>query len=226
MNAVRQTRKFSSCVKSDAYEKPTITFILKGIGWGSRDETATATKSRLPNAIGWRTCGLGPGSSTYFMSYGTTASSRFVYQETSGLKTMPCDYKLQGDIAPGKKKTCWSHKPKSTPNVNWRRCATDGKVCKTGLSKSEIAKGAYLKARYGKGSKWVYRYVSANFSCGSAAMGMDAMCQRERDLHPANGQDHLSGSLRKRRKPTDFSFTCFGKKLYLCNRSDNRTSDI
>lgn len=172
LNAVRQTRKFSSCVKSDAYEKPTITFILKGIGWGSRDETATATKSRLPNAIGWRTCGLGPGSSTYLMSYGTTASSRFVYQETSGLKTMPCDYKLQGDIAPGKKKTCWSHKPKSTPNVNWRRCATDGKVCKTGLSTSEIAKGAYLKARYGKGSKWVYRYVSANFSCGSTAMGM------------------------------------------------------
>lgn len=170
LKSIKQTRKFSSCVKSDTYEKPRITYDLK-LGWGPK-QTAWVSDRELPNAIGWRNCNLGSGTDTYLVSYGNKSSSSFVYQETSGQKTMPCDYKLQGDIAPGKKKTCWSHKLKTIPQVKWDTCGTDGKVCKTGLSKAEISKGTYLKARYGKGSKWVYRYVSGDFTCGSTSMGM------------------------------------------------------
>ncbi len=179
MNTVKQKRKFSSCVKSNTYEKPSITRVIDTIIGGK--SIMTVDKKTLPNSIGWRTCNLGSGTNTYFFSYGNKSSSSFVYQETSGLKTMPCDHKLQGDIAPGKNKTCWSHKPKTMPSVKWRKCATHGKVCKTGLSTSEISKGTYLKARYGKGSKWVYRYVSGNFTCASASMGMGM------DYDPAPG---------------------------------------
>ena len=170
MEASKQTLKFANCVKSNTYEKPTVTY-RQEMGWG-KAVNMPIPKNSIDNSVGWRSCALGNDGKVQILSYGSTASSNFIYQELQGMKTMYCDYKLLGDVAPGKPTSCWTHKPATTAKLTWTRCATDGKTCNTGLNRSKIAKGAYVRARYGKGNTWIYRYVSGNFRCANADMGV------------------------------------------------------
>ena len=162
-------RSFAACVKSNQIQKPVLDWpVYQGVRRGRIDNRY------IPDLVGWRTCDLGSDGATYVMRYGVDRYA-FVYQEVEGQKSIYCDFKLSGGIldgAPRAGKSCWKHKVTEKPEVAWTTCAGQGKTCKTGLSNADLKKGAYLRARYGKGSRWIYRYVSGDFNCTSKGLNV------------------------------------------------------
>lgn len=170
---------FVGCVSSNAYQKPVVYY-----GPWIAGKRARFSDNRIPDLAGWRTCDLGVDAKAYIFSYAphdrrygnnpVSSGALAVYQEIEGQKSVHCDFKLLGRLSDGSldKTTCWKHKISSSPTVGWTKCADYGKTCETGLSSAELQKGTYLRARYGTGSQWIYRYVSGKFTCSSTGLNV------------------------------------------------------
>lgn len=173
---VAVTREFVACVESNQIQKPVIYWpTIPGF------KQVRVGNDKIPDLVGWRTCDLGDDAKSYILRYGNEPSSTYLYQEIEGQKSIYCDFKFVGNFSPGSprdprwSRTCWKYKNTSKPALTWTKCADQGKTCETGLSQADLKNGAYLRARYGKGSQWIYRYVSGEFTCSSKGLnvGMD-----------------------------------------------------